>query len=148
GGADLRHPEHPGERHPPQQRLGLGGRRLASEGSAFTVPVVRMPDEVEVLEVGGREVIITHPGKVFFPKTGHTKLQLVNYYAAVAEGAVRGVDGRPMALKRFVEGAGGEPFFQKRAPNSRPNWIAPVELTVPAARTAAETVVLDLAQLH
>ncbi|TMC13470.1 MAG: DNA primase [Chloroflexi bacterium] len=106
-----------------------------------------MPDEVEVLEVGGREVIITNPGKVFFPKTGHTKLQLVNYYAAVAEGAVRGVDGRPMALKRFVEGAGGEAFFQKRAPKSRPEWIETVELSFPSGRTAEEIVVRDPAQL-
>ncbi|HEY8811212.1 MAG TPA: DNA polymerase domain-containing protein [Candidatus Dormibacteraeota bacterium] len=105
-----------------------------------------MPD-VEVLEVAGREVVITNPGKVFFPRTGHTKLDLVNYYLAVAEGAVRGVSGRPMALKRFVEGAGGEAFFQKRAPANAPDWIETVELSFPSGRTAREIVVRDTAQL-
>jgi bifunctional non-homologous end joining protein LigD len=105
-----------------------------------------LPD-AEVLEVGGREVAITNPGKVFFPRTGHTKLDLVNYYRAVAEGAVRGVFGRPMALKRFVEGAGGEAFFQKRAPANAPDWIETVELSFPSGRTAREIVVRDAAQL-
>jgi bifunctional non-homologous end joining protein LigD len=105
-----------------------------------------LPD-AEVLEVGGREVAITNPGKVFFPRSGHTKLDLVNYYRAVAEGAVRGVFGRPMALKRFVEGAGGEAFFQKRAPANAPDWIETVELSFPSGRTAREIVVRDAAQL-
>ena len=105
-----------------------------------------MPD-AEVLEVAGREVVITNPGKVFFSRTGHTKLDLVNYYLAVAEGAVRGVFGRPMALKRFVEGAGGEAFFQKRAPANAPDWIETVELSFPSGRTAREIVVRDAAQL-
>jgi bifunctional non-homologous end joining protein LigD len=106
-----------------------------------------MPAETEVLQVAGREVTITNPQKIFFPKTGHTKLDLVKYYAAVAEGAVRGVGGRPMALKRFVEGAGGEAFFQKRAPSSRPEWVETVELHFPSGRTAEEIVVRDPAQL-
>jgi len=105
-----------------------------------------MPD-TEVLEVAGREVVITNPGKVFFPRTGHTKLDLVRYYQAVAGGAVRGVFGRPMALKRFVEGAGGEAFFQKRAPANAPDWIETVELSFPSGRTAREIVVRDAAQL-
>jgi bifunctional non-homologous end joining protein LigD len=105
-----------------------------------------MPD-VEVLEVAGHEVVITNPRKVFFPRTGHTKLDLVNYYLAVADGAVRGVFGRPMALKRFVEGAGGEAFFQKRAPANAPDWIETVELSFPSGRTASEIVVRDAAQL-
>ncbi|MDQ6917951.1 MAG: non-homologous end-joining DNA ligase [Candidatus Dormibacteraeota bacterium] len=105
-----------------------------------------MPDS-EVLEVAGREVVISNPQKVFFPKTGHTKLDLVRYYQAVAEGAVRGVSGRPMALKRFVEGAGGEAFFQKRAPANAPDWIETVELSFPSGRTAREIVVSDPAQL-
>src|SRR5438552_788192 len=75
-----------------------------------------MPARDEVLEVAGREVTITNPDKVFFPRTGLTKLEMVRYYIAVAEGAVRGVYGRPMVLKRFVNGAEGEVFFQKRAP--------------------------------
>ncbi len=101
----------------------------------------------EVLEVAGRAVTISNPDKVFFPKSGHTKLDLVRYYVAVAEGALRGVGGRPMALKRFVNGAEGEAFFQKRAPTSRPAWIETVELSFPSGRTAEEIVVRDAAQL-
>jgi bifunctional non-homologous end joining protein LigD len=105
-----------------------------------------VPDS-EVLEVAGREVVISNPGKVFFPRTGHTKLDLVRYYLAVADGAVGGVFGRPMALKRFVEGAGGEAFFQKRVPANAPDWIETVELSFPSGRTAREIVVRDAAQL-
>jgi DNA ligase D-like protein (predicted polymerase) len=101
----------------------------------------------EVIEVAGRAVTITNPDKVFFPKTGYTKLDLVRYYVAVAEGALRGVGGRPMALKRFVNGAEGEAFFQKRAPTSRPEWIETVELAFPSGRTAEEIVLHDAAQL-
>src|SRR6266480_764697 len=101
----------------------------------------------EVLEVAGRAVTISNPDKVFFPKSGYTKLDLVRYYMAVAEGALRGVAGRPMALKRFVNGAEGEAFFQKRAPTSRPEWIETVELSFPSGRTAEEIVVTNAAQL-
>src|SRR6266511_297881 len=101
----------------------------------------------EVLEVAGREVTVTNPDKVFFPRTGHTKLDLVRYYLAVADGALRGVTARPMALKRFVNGAEGEAFFQKRAPESRPEWVETVELSFPSGRTAHEVVVSDAAQL-
>jgi bifunctional non-homologous end joining protein LigD len=100
-----------------------------------------------VLEAAGREVMITNPGKVFFPQTGYTKLDLAKYYAAVAAGALRGIAGRPMALKRYVNGAEGEPFFQKRAPEQRPDWIETVELSFPSGRTASEVVVRDVAQL-
>ncbi len=106
-----------------------------------------MPPRKEILEVAGREVAVTNPDKVFFPRTRHTKLDLVRYYLAVAEGALRGVAGRPMALKRFVNGAGDEFFFQKRAPKSRPEWIETVELSFPSGRTAEEVVVRDAAQL-
>jgi bifunctional non-homologous end joining protein LigD len=101
----------------------------------------------EALEVEGREVVITNPDKVFFPKLGRTKLDLVRYYLAVSEGALRGVAARPMALKRFPNGAEGEFFFQKRAPESRPEWIETVELSFPSGRTAHEIVVRDAAQL-
>ncbi len=101
----------------------------------------------EIVEADGRQVTITNPDKVFFPRTGHTKLDLVRYYMAVAEGAIRGVYARPMALKRFVNGADGEAFFQKRAPTSRPEWIETVELSFPSGRTAEEIVVRDAAQL-
>src|SRR3979411_729769 len=101
----------------------------------------------EVLEVAGRQVTISNPEKVFLPGARHTELDLVRYYMAVAEGALRGIGGRPMALKRFVNGAEGEAFFQKRAPTSRPEWIETVELSFPSGRTAEEIVVRDAAQL-
>jgi bifunctional non-homologous end joining protein LigD len=106
-----------------------------------------MASRKEVLEVAGREVTVTNPDKVFFPKAGVTKLGLVRYYLAVADGALRGVAGRPMALKRFVNGAEGEAFFQKRAPESRPDWVETVQLSFPSGRTAHEVVVRDAAQL-
>ncbi len=101
----------------------------------------------ELLQVAGREVAISNPGKIYFPQAGYTKLDLVRYYLSVAEGAVRGVAGRPMTLKRFVNGAEGEFFFQKRAPASRPEWIETVQLSFPSGRTAGEIVVRDAAQL-
>src|SRR5438445_2910477 len=100
-----------------------------------------------VLEVAGREVTITNPDKVFFPQAGHTKLDLAKYYAAVAEGALRGISARPIVLKRYVNGAESEPFFQKRAPEQHPDWIETVELSFPSGRTAREIVVRDAAQL-
>ncbi|MFL5277992.1 MAG: non-homologous end-joining DNA ligase [Myxococcales bacterium] len=106
-----------------------------------------MPARKEILEVAGREVAVSNPDKVFFPKAGYTKLDLVRYYLAVAEGALRGAGGRPMAMKRFVDGAEGEFFFQKRAPASKPDWIETVELSFPSGRTASEVVVRDAAQL-
>ena len=106
-----------------------------------------MPDPKEVLEVAGRDVPISNPGKIFFPTAGHTKLDLVRYYLDVANGALRGVAGRPMALKRYVNGAEGEFFFQKRAPQSRPDWVETVELRFPSGRSAHEIVVSDEAQL-
>jgi len=100
-----------------------------------------------VLEVAGREVAITNPDKVFFPQAGHTKLDLARYYAAVATGALRGIAARPIVLKRYVNGAEGEPFFQKRAPEQHPEWVETVELHFPSGRTAREIVVRDAAQL-
>jgi bifunctional non-homologous end joining protein LigD len=106
-----------------------------------------MPGAKAVVEVAGREVTVSNPDKVFFPRTGHTKMDMVRYYLAVADGALRGVYGRPMALKRFVHGAEGEAFFQKRAPEKRPGWIETAELRFPSGRTADEVVVRDEAQL-
>ncbi len=100
-----------------------------------------------VLPIAGREVTISNPDKVYFPEAGYTKLDLIEYYVAVADGAVRGVRARPMAMKRFVDGATGEYFFQKRAPDNRPEWIETVELRFPSGRTADEVVVRDAAQL-
>jgi len=107
----------------------------------------RVPARKELLQIEGREVPISNPEKVFFPQRGYTKLDLVRYYLAVAEGALRGAGGRPMALKRYVHGAEGEFFFQKRAPESRPLWIEVVELKFPSGRTAREVVLRDAAQL-
>ncbi len=106
-----------------------------------------MAAKFELLEVAGREVKITNPDKVYFEVPGYTKLDLVRYYIAVAEGALRGAGGRPMTLKRFVNGAGGDFFFQKRAPGSRPEWIETVELSFPSGRTADEIVLRDAAGL-
>jgi DNA ligase D-like protein (predicted polymerase) len=120
--------------------------RDGAAGSA-TVIVVGMPDRKEILEVAGRAVPVSNPDKVYFPRTGHTKLDLVRYYLSVADGALRGVAGRPMVLKRFVHGADGEAFFQKRAPSSRPDWIETITLSFPSGRVAEEVVVHDAAQL-
>jgi bifunctional non-homologous end joining protein LigD len=106
-----------------------------------------MPDRKEIVEIAGRSVPVSHPDKVYFPRTGHTKLDLVRYYLSVADGALRGAAGRPMVLKRYVNGAEGEPFFQKRAPSSRPDWIETVELSFPSGRTAEEVVIRDAAGL-
>jgi bifunctional non-homologous end joining protein LigD len=106
-----------------------------------------MASKKEVLEIGGREVTVSNPDKVYFPKAGYTKMDLVRYFLAVADGALVGVRGRPMALKRFVDGAEKEPFFQKRAPENRPDWIRVATLTFPSGRTADEVVVDDAAGL-
>lgn len=106
-----------------------------------------MAPHSEILALGGREVTVTNPAKLYFPRAGHTKLDLVRYYLAVADGALTGVAGRPMALKRFVDGAEGDFFFQKRAPTSRPEWIDTAELSFPSGRTAEEVVIRDAAGL-
>ena len=109
--------------------------------------VTAMATPKEILEIGGHEVSISNPQKVYFPDAGYTKLDLVHYYLAVADGALTGIRGRPMALKRFVDGITKEPFFQKRAPDNTPDWIRTAELTFPSGRTADEIVVDDAAAL-
>jgi DNA ligase D-like protein (predicted polymerase) len=107
-----------------------------------------MPKDASVqLELDGYEVTVSNPSKVFFPDAGITKLDLVNYFLAVAEGALLGVRDRPMALKRFVDGIGGEAFFQKRAPKTVPEFVRTVELSFPSGRTADEVVVTNRAAL-
>src|SRR5258706_8383446 len=103
--------------------------------------------ERELLTAGGHEVTISNPRKVLFPQAGHTKLDLARYYLAVADGALRGAGGRPNVLVRYPNGAGGEFFFQKRAPHSRPDWIDVVTLAFPSGRTAEEVVPRDAAAL-
>ncbi len=106
-----------------------------------------MAEPKQVFELAGREVAISNPSKVFFSRAGITKLDMVRYYLSVSSGALAGVSGRPMALKRFVNGAESEAFFQKRAPEKRPDWIETVELRFPSGRTADEVVVSDDAAL-
>src|SRR3954453_8968617 len=106
-----------------------------------------MATRKELLEIDGREVSISNPDKVYFPQAGYTKLDLVRYFLAVADGGLTGVRGRPMALKRFVDGAEKEPFFQKRAPDNTPDWIRTATLTFPPGRTADEIVVDEPAAL-
>ena len=100
-----------------------------------------------MLDVAGREVAISNPSKVYFPEAGITKLDLVRYYLAVAEGALRGAGGRPNVLVRYADGIDGEFFYQKRAPASRPAWIEVVALRFPSGRTAEEVVPRDAAAL-
>src|SRR5215213_1756519 len=101
----------------------------------------------ERLVVDGHEVSVSNPGKVLFPGPGFTKLDLVRYYLAVAEGALRGAGGRPNVLVRYPNGLGQEFFYQKRAPESRPDWIEVVTLKFPSGRTAEELVPRDAASL-
>src|SRR5918996_4060808 len=107
-----------------------------------------MPKDPSVqLDLDGFEVTISNPNKVYFPEVGLTKGELVDYYLAVADGALLGVRGRPMALKRFVDGITGEAFFQKRAPKVVPDFVETVELSFPSGRTADEVVVNNRAAL-
>jgi bifunctional non-homologous end joining protein LigD len=103
--------------------------------------------EQEVIEVAGRSVAVTNPRKVLFPQAGYTKLDVVQYYVAVAEGALRGAGGRPNVLVRYPNGIDGEFFYQKRAPESRLPWIEVVTLSFPSGRTAEEVVPRDAATL-
>jgi DNA ligase D-like protein (predicted polymerase) len=99
------------------------------------------------LDVGGRTVSVSNPDKVVFPEAGVTKLDLINYYLSVADGALRGVAGRPMILKRFVKGISAEAVFQKRAPEKRPDWIEVAELKYASGTSAKEAVIRDAAGL-
>jgi len=105
-------------------------------------------DEAEVLSIDGREVRVSHPDKLYFAKQVKvTKLELVRYYLSVAPGALAGIADRPIVLKRFVNGAEQEAFYQKRAPSDRPSWLRTVTLSFPSGRTAEEVVVDDAAGL-
>ena len=105
-------------------------------------------ESVEILSIDGREVRITHPDKPYFSKEVQlSKHDLVYYYLSVAPGALKGIQNRPIVLKRFVDGAEGEAFYQKRAPAVRPAWLPTVRLSFPSGRTADELVVNDAAGL-
>src|SRR5438874_3578774 len=107
----------------------------------------RTSAEPESMVVAGREIAVSNPTKVLFPRPKYTKLDLVRYYLAVAEGALRGAGGRPNVLVRYPNGITGEFFYQKRAPESRPPWVEVVTLRFPSGRTADEVVPRDAAAL-
>jgi DNA ligase D-like protein (predicted polymerase) len=105
-------------------------------------------EEAEVLSIEGHQVRVTHPDKLYFSKeTKLSKLDLVRYYLSIASGALTGIRNRPIVLKRFVNGAEGDAFYQKRAPTDRPSWLRTVTLAFPSGRTAEELVVDDAAGL-
>src|SRR5215510_4481398 len=109
---------------------------------------MKSEDSAEVLNVAGHEVRVTHPDKQYFSAgIKLTKLDLVRYYLSVAEGALNGIRNRPIVLKRFVDGAEGQAFYQKRAPTNTPNWLRTVTLSFPSGRKADEVVVDDPAGL-
>jgi DNA ligase D-like protein (predicted polymerase) len=109
---------------------------------------VAKEEEPEILVLGGREVRVTHPSKAYFSKeTRLSKLDIARYYLAVAEGALNGIRDRPIVLKRFVNGAHGQAFYQKRVPEKHPEWLRTVTLSFPSGRTAEEAVVDDIAGL-
>jgi DNA ligase D-like protein (predicted polymerase) len=110
-------------------------------------PRVASKTERIALTVAGREVSISNPKKVYFPEAGLTKLDVVQYYLAVAEGALRGAGGRPNVLVRYADGIHGEFFYQKRAPESRPEWLEVATLSFPSGRKAEEVVPRDAAAL-
>ena len=103
--------------------------------------------EHEILEVCGREVRVSNPGKLYFPSVGITKLDLVNYYLECEQAVVRGLRERPTVMKRWVDGVEGEPFFQKRVPDSAPEWLQTATVTFPSGRHARELVPNDGAHL-
>jgi len=107
----------------------------------------KLTDARELIVVDGHEIAVSNPAKVLFPETGHTKLDLVRYYLAVCDGALRGSGGRPNVLVRYPNGIKGEFFYQKRAPDSRPSWVEVVALQFPSGRTAEEIVPRNAAAL-
>jgi DNA ligase D-like protein (predicted polymerase) len=103
--------------------------------------------EPALIDVAGREVRVSNPGKLFFPERKLTKLDLVNYYVECEQAVVRGLRDRPTVMKRWVDGVAGEPFFQKRVPDSAPEWVETTTVTFPSGRHARELVPNDAAHL-
>lgn len=109
---------------------------------------MKSEEAAEILSIDGREVRVTHPDKLYFSKQVKlSKLDIVQYYLSIAPGALAGIRDRPIVLKRFVNGAEGEAFYQKRAPSDHPSWLRTVTLSFPSGRTAEEVVVDDTAGL-
>jgi DNA ligase D-like protein (predicted polymerase) len=110
--------------------------------------LVSKTESAEVLSIDGRDVRVTHPEKLYFSKEIKlSKIEIVRYYLSVAPGALNGIENRPIVLKRFVNGAEEQPFYQKRAPSDCPAWLRTVTLSFPSGRTAEEVVVDDAAGL-
>jgi len=103
--------------------------------------------EHTTIEAAGRDVRVSNPGKVFFPERGHTKLDLIKFYLDLAEPVLGHLRNRPTVLKRYVDGAAGDPFFQKRVPESAPDWLQTAMVTFPSGRTARELLPNDAAHL-
>ena len=106
-----------------------------------------MADDATVVEAAGRQISITHPDKVFFSERGETKLDLVRFYAAVEGPLLAAMGGRPVLLQRFPNGAGGSSFFQKRVPDSRPEWLETTVVSTPNGTTSQALVAADLAHV-
>ena len=106
-----------------------------------------MADDHLMIDVAGRQVRLSNPDKVFFPEIGVTKLGLVEYYLAVADAALTHLRERPTVMKRYVNGAAGEPFFQKRVPSGAPEWLETATVSFPSGRTATELCPNDAAHL-
>ena len=106
-----------------------------------------MADDVVVVEASGREIPITNPGKIYFNERGETKLDLVRYYRSVEEPLLRAMGGRPVLLQRFPNGANGPSFFQKRVPDSRPDWLETTIVSTPNGTTSRALVAADLAHV-
>ncbi len=106
-----------------------------------------MAREHTTIEAAGREVRLSNPGKVYFPEAGHTKLDLVQYYLAVAEPALLHLSERPTVLKRYVDGIAEKPFFQKRVPDTAPDWLETATVKFPSGREARELVCVDAAHV-
>lgn len=106
-----------------------------------------MSDTEELVQASGREIRITSPEKIFFAERGDTKLDLVHYYQSVEEPILRAIGGRPVLLQRFPNGAGGSSFFQKRVPDSRPDWLQTTVVSTPNGTTSQALVAKDLAHI-
>src|SRR6202008_3450817 len=122
--------------------------RRSNRGTGESPMSGKREEEAEVLSIEGRQVRVTPPDKLYFSKqTKLSKLDLVRYYLSIASGALAGIRDRPLVLKRFVDGAEGQPFYQKRAPTNVPSWFRTVTLSFPSGRKAEEIVVDDAAGL-
>jgi len=120
-------------------------RAVAIAPSDERASLAGMSDDEVVLQVAGRDITITHPEKVFFPTRGNTKLDLVNYYLAIGEPLMRAMHDRPVLLQRFPNGTAGQSFFQKRIPDSAPEWLTTTTVSTPNGTESRALVIADLA---